>query len=216
MERSGRLRFTWSLAGRRDAAEAVVFSFELPPCPINRLALELPLGLTPSLDRGLLVNSGPAGEELRRWEFELGGHNRFHLRILQSGAAGQPRRLALVRQSMVYDLSLRGVEVSAQLNLDAYDQPLRQVTVAMDPQLQLVTALCGEAAAPWSVVSPPGAALKRVVLTLPAPIRDGGGVLRCGRWPRSWSASPGGCREFIPKACSGRRARPRSWSPPPC
>ena len=111
VERSGRLRFAWSLAGRRDAAEAVVFSFELPPCPINRFALELPLGLTPSLDRGLLLNSRPAGEELRRWEFELGGHNRFHLRILQSGAAGQPRRLALVRQSLVYDLSLRGVEV---------------------------------------------------------------------------------------------------------
>jgi hypothetical protein len=178
VEHSGRLRFTWSLAGRRDSAEAVVFAFELPPCPINRLALELPLGLTPSLDRGLLVTSGPAGEELRRWEFELGGHDRFHLRILQSGAAGQPRRLALVRQSMVYDLSLRGVEVSAQLKLEAYDQPLRQVTVAMDPQLQLVTALCGEAAAPWSVVSPPGAAMKRILLTLPAPIRDGGGVLR--------------------------------------
>ena len=79
---------------------------------------------------------------------------------------------------MVYDLSLRGVEVSAQLKLEAYEEPLRQVTLLMDPQLQLVTALRGDAAAPWSVVSPPGSPLTRVVVTLPEPIRDGTGVLR--------------------------------------
>ena len=79
---------------------------------------------------------------------------------------------------MVYDLSLRGVEVSAQLKLEAYEEPLRQVTLLMDPRLRLVTALCGDAAAPWSVVSPPGSPMTRVVVTLPEPIRDGTGVLR--------------------------------------
>ena len=90
----------------------------------------------------------------------------------------RPHRLALVRQSTVYDLSLRGVEVSAQLKIEAYDRPLQQVTLALDPQMQLVAALSGDLAASWSVVSPPGAPMTRVVVTLPAPIRDGVGLLR--------------------------------------
>ena len=134
--------------------------------------------MVPLVDRGILVDSHPAGEELRRWEIELGGHNRCRLRIVPAGVAEQQRRLALARQSLIYDLSLRGVEVSVQLKLEAYEEPLRQVTLLMDPQLRLVTALRGDAAVPWSVVSPPGSPLTRLVVTLPEPIRDGTGVLR--------------------------------------
>ena len=65
VERAGQLGAAWSLRGRRDAGDATVFSFELPPCPVNRLTLDLPPGLTPLADRGLQVDSRPAGEELR-------------------------------------------------------------------------------------------------------------------------------------------------------
>ena len=178
VERPGTAAAAWSLLGRHDAGPRAVFSFALPPCPVNQLTLDLPLGLVPAVDHGIVLGSQPAGEELRRWEIALGGHNRFHLRIAPADAAGEPRRLALAGLSMVYDLSRRGVEVSAQLKLEAHEEPLRQVTLLMDPQLQLVTALRGDAAAPWSVVSPPGSPLSKVVVTLPAPIRDGTGVLR--------------------------------------
>ncbi len=178
VERPGTAAAAWSLLGRHDAGPRAVFSFALPPCPVNQLTLDLPLGLVPAVDHGIVLGSQPAGEELRRWEIVLGGHNRFHLRIAPADAAGEPRRLALAGLSMVYDLSRRGVEVSAQLKLEAHEEPLRQVTLLMDPQLQLVTALRGDAAAPWSVVSPPGSPLSKVVVTLPAPIRDGTGVLR--------------------------------------
>ena len=49
---------------------------------------------------------------MRRWDIELGGHNRFHLRVASSDAVGRARRLAVARQAMVYDISLRGVEIS--------------------------------------------------------------------------------------------------------
>jgi hypothetical protein len=178
VERGGTAAVTWSLTGRRDEGPRAVFSFALPPCPVNELTLDLPPGLVPAVDHGIVVESRAAGEELRRWTIALGGHNRFHLRIAPAGAAAESRGVALARQSMVYDLSRRGMEVSAQLKLEAHDEPLRQVTLLMDPQLQLVTALRGDAAAPWSVVSPPGSRLAKVVVTLPAPIRDGTGVLR--------------------------------------
>ncbi len=115
---------------------------------------------------------------MRRWEIELGGHNRFHLRIASADAVGRAKRLAVARQSMVYDVSLRGVEISAQLKLEAYDEPLRQATFRLDPQVRLVAALCGDVPAPWSVESPPGSPMTRVVVTLPEPIRGGAGMLR--------------------------------------
>ena len=50
--------------------------------------------------------------------------------------------MALARQSTVYDLSLRGVEVSGQWKLEAHDEPLQRSDVAgIEQPLQLVTAL---------------------------------------------------------------------------
>ena len=177
VDRGGSLSMAWSLAGRRDA-DAASFAMELPPCPVCRFSLDLPLGTTPTVDRGMVLGSRPAGEEMRRWDIELGGHNRLRLRIASSDAVGRATRLAVARQSMVYDVSLRGVEISAQLKLEAYDEPLRQATLRLDPQVRLVNALCGDAPAPWSVESPPGSPMTRVVVTLPEPIRDGAGLLR--------------------------------------
>ena len=138
VDRGGSLGMAWSLAGRRDADATDAFALELPPSPVCRFSLDLPLGMTPTVDRGIVLGSRPAGEEMRRWEIELGGHNRFHLRVAPSDAVGRAKRLAVARQSMVYDVSLRGVEISAQWKLEAYDEPLRQATFRLDPQVRLV------------------------------------------------------------------------------
>ena len=95
VEHPGSLHFAWSLAGGRDAEDVLVFSFELPACSVQRLALDLPLGVTPQVDFGVITASSPASEKLRHWEFELGGHSRFQLRIVPASAAERPRRLAL-------------------------------------------------------------------------------------------------------------------------
>jgi hypothetical protein len=178
--RSGQLRFDWSLAGKRDPAEIIGFAFELPRSAANELILTLPEGVTPASDAGIVLGSEPAGEKMRQWRIELGGHGRFRLRMFPAGGAGQRPPLVLLRESCTYDLSLRGLEFSAQWRLQAHNEPLHQVTVLLDPGLQLATARYGDVAVPWIVTPGGDGQAARAVLSLPEPIQDSERVLRLG------------------------------------
>src|SRR5208283_2531960 len=59
-ERSGQLKFDWSLAGQPDTAGNVNFTVALPPSPVNRLLLVLPAEWTPTVDHGIVSDEGPA------------------------------------------------------------------------------------------------------------------------------------------------------------
>ncbi len=178
VERSGRLTFKWSLDGRRDPGDVATFSLELPAAPANRLILELPDNATPVLDHGMIVESEPVGERGRRWRIELGGNHRFHLRVVAAGAIGHRHQLALLRESQTYDVSLRGLEVSALWSLQVHNEPLQQIAVLLDPGLQLASARCGDAAVPWSTAPAADGQATRIVLSLPEPIRDVERVIR--------------------------------------
>jgi len=180
VERSGQLHFTWSLAGRRDPSDVLHFQIELPACPVNRFSVDVPESMSLVSEYGLVQEMGWVDEGVRRWRIELGGRHHFHLRAVPPGAVQQRTQLALVKESLIYNLSLRGVDVSADLKFEVHNEPLSQVTVALDPGLHLVSAKYGDAAVPWSVVSPGDGQETTVVLTLPEPIQDSGRVLRLG------------------------------------
>ena len=61
VDRSGQLRFDWSLAGHRYPADVLGFVLEVPRAPADELWLVLPNNLTPAIDHGLLVGNEPAG-----------------------------------------------------------------------------------------------------------------------------------------------------------
>jgi len=178
--RSGQLRFDWSLAGKRDPSEIIGFAFDLPRSAANELILTLPEGVTPASDAGIVLGSEPAEEKTRQWRIELGGHGRFRLRMLPAGGASQRPPLVLLRESCTYDLSLRGLEVSAQWRLQAHNEPLHQVTVLLDPGLQLATARCGDVSVPWTVAAGGDGQAAQAVLSLLEPIQDSERVLRLG------------------------------------
>lgn len=177
VERPGRLQFHWLLAGRRESAGRLAFPIEIPACPVSRFDLVLPAKLKPVLDRGLVLGGSPAGEGLRGWQLELGGHRRFRLHLTEATATENDAQLALVRQSLTCDFSPQGVEVSARLKLEAYRGPLTEVALALDAPLQLVSARLGDTPVPWSV-GPPENGIIRAVLVLPEPLRDGTAILR--------------------------------------
>jgi len=178
VERSGRLEFTWSLSGNRDAAEAVHFSFELPPSPANRLLLDLPDQTAPVLDCGVVFEAGGGEKGFRRWQIELGGHQRFRLRVVPAGDAAKQPRLPMARQSVAYEFSLRGLEAVAQLKVEVQDEPLQQIAFALDGGLQPVAAQYGDLPVPWAVTSAAEDKVTRIVLTLPEPIKNTGRMLR--------------------------------------
>ena len=178
VERSGRLNFRWSLAGRRDSADVLSFTFELPSASANELLIELPNGFTPEVDRGLVTGNEPVGKQARRWRIELGGGHRFHVRLFPVGAASQRPQLALLRESRTYDVSLRGVEVSVRWKLQVHNEPLRRISVLLDPGLQLISARCGDASLPFAAGPAADGEGTRVELTLSEPIRDTERVVR--------------------------------------
>jgi len=177
VERSGRLEFDWSLAARRDSGDAALFAFEMPPAAANGLSLDLPEDYTPSVDRGMVLDSEASAAETRRWLIELPRRGRINLRVAPADApVGRP--LALLRESRTYDCSPRGLDVAAQWKLKAHNEPLETISVLLDPGLLLVSAQLGETAVPWSIDSVADGGETRVVLRLPEPIRDAERTLR--------------------------------------
>jgi len=177
VEKSGRLEFDWSLAGRRDTAGAVTFRIQLPHCPVTRLTLDLPEEMVLSADSGVVALAGGAATGLCRWQIELGGHPSCRLRM--SPTEGQaPARPATVWESAAYRFSLRGVEVSTDLSFVTHDQPLRQVTLALDPGLRLVEAEYGDTPVRWTATEAEEDPRSRVTIALPEAIEGTGRVLR--------------------------------------
>lgn len=177
----GQLQLKWSLRGQRSVSGAVEFSVELPASPAIRLTLQLPKHLTPVVESAIVAREGAAAEGMLRWSVELGGRNRFRLRLVPNEDLDPARKPNGVRPSLTYEVSLRGMEASAEWALDIPYGPLRQVVVDLDPSLQLAAARCGGRDVPWKAVGTAEAGhATRVVLELPEPIQGMGRVLRLG------------------------------------
>ncbi len=172
------LECQWSLRGERTASGAVGFHIELPGCPLASLVIELPAGLDLIADQGLVSKAAGASGEKTRWTIELGGHNRVNLRILREETARERRPLTLLRQSLTYEFSSRGINLSAQLNLDIHGEPLQRIAVDLDPPLSLVAARYGELEVPWSATTDVETHMSHVVLELPEAIDGTGRVLQ--------------------------------------
>lgn len=194
----GQLRVRWSLRAsgnshrpglsslsvgglERPALGSIEFPLELPACPVNHLALVLPRSLAPRVDGAIVSRVGSASEATDRWQIELGGRNRCRLRLVvrDDPPAGSPR--TTLAESLCYELSLRGLELSAQWTLDLPAAGPRQLAVDLDASLQLVSARSGGQPVAWSVVgSTDPRQPTRVVFELPESFQGTRRVLRLG------------------------------------
>ncbi len=184
VERSGRLQFDWSLRGVPDLGGGVRFPWEVPACPSTRLVLDLPQGMTPVADQGVVIEEGLTGEGLRRWRIELGGHYRVGIRLVPAEIADGRLPSVQVRQATTYEFSPRGATVTAELRIDAPEEPLRRITLLLDAGLRLTTAEYvrareGGSPLPWTVASPPaGSGGSRATLEFPEPLQGTGRLVR--------------------------------------
>lgn len=168
VDRSAPLLIDWSLRGHRDAAGTAVFDLDLPRSAFASLSIDLPAGMLPSVSSGVIA--APAADN-GRWRVELGGQNHCLLKVAPSGAASPFRRLALLQQVMRYDFSPGGLDVTAELTLDVHNEPLQQLELDVDADLQLMSARFGDLDAPWSVASTAEARGKRrIVVEFPQPL----------------------------------------------
>ena len=168
----GKLAFDWSLGGKQSRQGAVEFQLELPRSPAIRLILDLPDGMIPVSERGIAVAEASAENGFSRWRIELGGHHRTLLRVVPAADADEVARLPHLRQSLIYDFSTLGVTLSASLQLDVFNEPVRQLALVTDADLQLVGVVHGEQSVPWSVAPTPGdESTRRVIIEFPEPLQ---------------------------------------------
>ena len=94
----------------------------------------------------------PTDPGFHRWRLELGGRPGCRLRLAKAGSEEARPPTVLASQSTTYDFSLRGVELTVKLNVEAHREPLRKVTLGLDPSLELVEVSTGDVPLAWNVV----------------------------------------------------------------
>ena len=179
--RPGRLDFSWSLKGRRDSLGELQFDLHLPASPTSQLLLELPANVTPRINRGIVSkavvpaedgspdsgeSAAPGQSETLVWILELGGHDHVRLTITPENPFRQREQLTFVRQVTSYGFTNTGLDVTIQLNLDVYNEPLRQLALELG-ELELLEARVGEQPVRWSYRGQPNKGSHELVLPEP-------------------------------------------------
>jgi len=154
-ERSGQIELVWSALGQEQPDGAVLFSLDLPWAPGAGLQLDLPAEVAAEVDHGLVVSRTAGEKGRRRWDVELTGRRPVGVCLRWPRQAESQAACSQVRQTVVYDLSPRGVEVTTKLGFDATDLPREPVTVAMDEPLELIAARWGDEPVAWTRISSP-------------------------------------------------------------
>lgn len=175
---SGELAAEWTMRGRRDGASTLRYQFMLPTCAVTTIELELPARLTPTVDVGVVLPLSDPDETTRHWRIQCGGQGSVVLVLSQLDADREPTQLALVKQSAVYDLSPRGLELTAQLELDVHYEPLSRINLMVDPGLRLASVRYGEQLLRWTVSREADDEGSQVTIELPEPVLGSGRTIR--------------------------------------
>ncbi len=167
---SGVLQFSWSLRGRREPSGRLAFDLRLPPSPVNQLALAIPLGLKPTLPNGFAskIQDSESDDTHNVWSIRFSGDSSGSLYISPEDATQEMQQLVLLRQHATYRFSTEGIDVSVDLHLDIHNEPLDQLSISLDPTLQLVDAACDKTQLSWTEAESPDT--REVVLEFAEPI----------------------------------------------
>jgi hypothetical protein len=182
----GQLHFPWSLRGETNSWGETRFELLLPQAPINRFILDLPAGIEPRSDRGLISGPEvPAEQEQppqaengsrQRWTIELGGVNQFHLVIGPEDADERQHRVH-ARVNTQYQLMDDAIEMECALELDAQAQPITSATLLVDAELQVTSVRWRERDLAWSLAAEEDERRHRVTVPFPEPLSAVGSVL---------------------------------------
>ncbi|MCA9228682.1 MAG: hypothetical protein KDA47_23865, partial [Planctomycetales bacterium] len=113
------------------------------------------------------------------WLIELGGYSQATIRITTTDQLERGRPLALLtRQQLRYELSPRGLQMTAELGLDVHYEPLSEMTVTLATPLQLISARNEDRELEWNAEFTDDAAAREVTLRFPQPVIGSGRKIR--------------------------------------
>lgn len=149
VEHAAPLALDWSLAGRTSEGEVTTFDIAMPECPDNRLVIDLPERLAPLADDGVVLPPEMSEAEGHRlWTIALGRHNRTRLVIAPDPAVAG--RQVVFKESLTYQITRGGLELSARYDLEALNGLWDDLTVELDPAGVLLSASDGGQPIEWT------------------------------------------------------------------
>ena len=183
-ERSGLMKFDWSLAGQRDPAGGVSFVIAAAAESRESAADRLAGGIDAGRRSWRRQRRGAAEPGLRHWRIDLGGRPGCRLRLVKPGGDEARPQAVLAKQAAVYDFSLPGVVATVTLAIEAHREPLRKLTLDLDPALDLVEVASGGDSLSWDAVAATDLDAgrrdksRRVSIVLPPSLEQGAASLR--------------------------------------
>ena len=150
VDRDDTLRFSWKQRVVRESADVVSLFIDFPHCPVVSLTLELPEAYDVQRGEYALQRSEKPKEGSYTWTLLAAG-GRLRVRFAKRDAEQDVRRNG-VRIDSAYDFTERGVELTAQLRIDALHAPLETITLELDPGLTLVDARLPDRRITWFAV----------------------------------------------------------------
>ena len=151
--KSGELALAWQATGVPTASGGLQFALQLPIAARTRLTLDVPAGKRPVVDGGVALASPARAEEGGRWVLAISPTAPGVLRFEDTNPLAAPHTFAsTVREDLRYDVSNSGVELQANLRLDAEGPAHEQLSVALPEGLQLIEAAAGTQPLTWRIV----------------------------------------------------------------
>ena len=172
VDRDDTLRFSWKQRVVRESADVVSLFVDFPHCPVVSLTLELPEAYDVQRGEYVLERSEKPKDGRFAWTLLAAG-GRLRVRFAKREAELDLRRNG-VRIDSAYDFTERGVELTAQLRIDALHAPLETITLELDPGLTLVDARLPDRRITWFALTEapapaaPAAPVPKPVATKPA------------------------------------------------
>ncbi len=146
-QRHGRLVGEWSRIGRRLSA-STEFDLELPPAAMSSMTLTIPDGLILSSTTGevswIRSTSRPGWND---WRVALGSRTSTRLRIAGQADATTARPLIVVRSNLNYVVRSEAVRLLAEFSVESLETVLRDVQLAIDPEIQVTSVEYGDGGA---------------------------------------------------------------------
>jgi hypothetical protein len=183
---AGTLEFAWHAAARATPS-GIEIPWRVPPATSTRLILDLPAGMEPAIDGGLVIESDPReGEKrtqpaLRRWTLSVGPAARATLRINDARRnSGVDQQLTAVREELYYHIGERGLELTSTLHFDEPLAPRSQLAIRLPEDVKLISAVAEGRQLSWQVAGSETAAA-RALIEIPDDVRPAAVVIQAWR-----------------------------------
>ncbi len=140
VDRSGELRFAWSLRPTIDDAQDLSYSFAIPEAPSSELVLRAPADRVLIAEGATLSADESTDETAHVWRIRLRGNRPLKVTLLAPGRTPGPKPINVLRPVVNYDMKPSGMQVTADWRLDVLGESLQQLVVDLDSELELVQA----------------------------------------------------------------------------